>query len=492
MSTGATIQAPRRVARNAAARAGGEIVAKLGSLAFFVTMAREIGARGFGEFQFALALTGALVIVAGFGTDNLLAREVARDLGRAGRLLADAAAVKLLGGILAVGIAAVVVSVGGYSGEERLAVYIVGIGSLLEVGAKSWYSIFQAYERLELVSANLILQRVSTAAAGIVVLLLGGGVVAASAVYAAGTVLAVVAADRWARRLGVVRPRLDPSGWLPLVRAAIPIGLISLLAALLARVDVAMLSFLGDATKVGTYAAGFRLVDSTQFLGSALSAAMLPWLARAGGSHGIGLARGYGLGLKAIVVLLLPVALSLALFAEPLIRLVYGSGFSGGVSSLQLLALMTLTYGINVFAATALIARDRPAAYAQLFVPVIALNVGLNFVLIPRYGPGGAAFDTVLSSTLLALLALRQARLVLGRADLVGAFAGAALGGGAMAALVLAARAPWPAEAALGLAVYAAVLACFEWLMRRDDVNVFLRALPARLASRGPAGRTTA
>ena len=79
-----SMSAPRRVARNAAVRMGGEIVAKLASLAFFVVMARELGARGFGEFQFALALTGALIYLAGFGTDQLLAREVARERGLAG------------------------------------------------------------------------------------------------------------------------------------------------------------------------------------------------------------------------------------------------------------------------------------------------------------------------------------------------------------------------------------------------------------------------
>ena len=106
-----TASAPRLVARNAAVRVAGEVLAKLASLAFFIVMARQLGEAGFGEFQFALALTGALVYVAGFGADDLIAREVARDRGRAGRLLADASAIKLLGGILMVGVAVVIVNV---------------------------------------------------------------------------------------------------------------------------------------------------------------------------------------------------------------------------------------------------------------------------------------------------------------------------------------------------------------------------------------------
>ena len=61
----------RRIARNAFARASGEAVAKAASLVLYVTMARELGSEGFGTFMFALALTGALIIGAGFGTDEL-------------------------------------------------------------------------------------------------------------------------------------------------------------------------------------------------------------------------------------------------------------------------------------------------------------------------------------------------------------------------------------------------------------------------------------
>jgi O-antigen/teichoic acid export membrane protein len=487
-----TADASRRVARNASARVVGEIIAKLASLAFFVVMARQLGKVGFGEFQFALALTGALVFAAGFGTDDVLAREVARDHHRAPRLLADASVVKVVGGVVMLGVAAAIVNVGGYSTEAKLVVYTVGVGSLLEVLSKSWFSIFQGHERLDLASATLIFQRAATAAAGIAVLLLGGGVVAAGVVYAAGSLLAVAVAELWLRRLGVRRARMARAGWLPLVRAGIPIGLMSLLAIVLLRLDVTMLSFLGDAAQVGVYGVAVRLIEATQFLGTALSAAMLPWLARAGRSGPADLARGYALGLKAINALLLPIGLGMVLFAEPIIHTLYGATFDDAVLPLQLLGMVTLVYGINSFAATLLIARDRPRAYVRLVPPVIVQNVALNLVLIPRYGPAGAAFDTLLSTTLLTALALWQAHVTIGPSDLVGAFAGPLLGGAAMTAVVLGLHLPAAAEALAGLSAYVVVLAACEWLTRRDDLRLYLRALPAPVASRFRTGRTTA
>jgi O-antigen/teichoic acid export membrane protein len=478
--------APRRIGRNAIVRMAGEMVAKLASLAFFVTMARELGKTGFGEFQFALALTGALVFLAGFGTDELLAREVARDHGRAGRLLADAAAVKVLGGIVMLCVAAVVVNLGDASAEGRMAVYVVGVGSLLEVLSKSWFSIFQGFERLGLVSAVLIVQRSVTAAVGIVVLLAGGGVIAASAVYAGGSLVAVLAAEawlRWSLHVRSVRPRRREL--VPLMKLGVPIGLVSLLLILLLRLDVTMLSFLADAATVGVYAVAFRLVDATQFIGSAMAAAMLPWLARTA----LGTARGFALGLKAVNGVLLPIGLTFLLFARPIIELLYGSAYDASVLPLQLLALVALGYGVNSYAATSLIARDRPTSYAILVVPVIVINVGLNLVLIPAYGADGAAFDSLLSSLLLAGLALWKVHGLIGPLDFTGAFAGPVLGGAAMTAVVLALPLPWPVEAVLGGTAYVAVFGAFEWFTRRDDARLFLRVLPG---SRGRAGQTTA
>jgi O-antigen/teichoic acid export membrane protein len=291
--------------------------------------------------------------------------------------------------------------------------------------------------------------------------------------------------------MGVKRAPMDWAGWWPLARTAVPIGLISLLAILLLRLDVTMLSFLGDASKVGVYAVAFRLVDATQFLGAALAAAMLPWLARAERSSAIGIARGYALGLKAINALLLPIGLTLVLFAQPVIELLYGHGFNDAVLPLRLLGMMALLYGINAYASTSLIARDRPGAYAKLILPVIVQNVVFNLVLIPRYGADGAAFDALFSSFLLAVLAIWQAQVVIGSTDLVGTFTGPFVAGAAMTGAVLTLQLPWLIEAMLGLVVYSLVLGLIEWLTRRDDARLFLRALPARRASRLRGGRTT-
>ena len=97
---------------------------------------------------------------------------------------------------------------------------------LVDLLTSTLFATFQAFERLEFVPVALITERFVTAAAGIVLLLLGAGVVAVSAVFLGGALLAFgLAARLLVRHVVRPRPRLEPSRWWPLMRAAAPIGL---------------------------------------------------------------------------------------------------------------------------------------------------------------------------------------------------------------------------------------------------------------------------
>src|SRR4051794_30784483 len=379
-----------RVATNTIARAAGEAVAKVASVVFYVVLARRLGSTDFGVFVFALALTGALLIGAGFGTDELIARQVARRPTDAGRYLSNAVALKAVSAAVLLAVAMTVVLVGGYTSQARLTTLLVGLGVAVEVMAKSWHAVFQARQRLGIVSACLIVQRTMTAAVGIAVLLAGGGLGAAAAGYFGGSPIRPAAAEVGWRRLAPgpgPRPRPGRGEAVRLLRAGIPIGVAGLLWVALVKVDVLMLSALAGSAEVGLYAAAYRLVEGTQFLAWSFDAAMLPWLAR---SPGPMLTRGYMLGLKLVAALLTPLALLVVCFARQLVAVLYGAEFAGAVTPLRLLAPTIALFGVQTLSATLLIARDAPGRVSRVAAVVAIQNVVCNAVAIPLWGADGA------------------------------------------------------------------------------------------------------
>jgi O-antigen/teichoic acid export membrane protein len=481
-----SVTGSQRIARNALARLIGEVIGKAASLVFFVTMARELGREGFGAFMFALGLTGALVLCAGFGTDELTAREVARDRSRAGRFLADVISLKVVTCTALMAGAVAVVSLGNFSPDTVPAVALVGAGVAIEAISRTWYSVFQAHERLDLVSLSVILQRTSTAVVGIVLLMLGAGVVIAAAVFAVGALLGLAMALFSGRRLGLTADRADPHRWRGLLRAGLPIGVAGLLFVLLLRLDVTLLSFLSGEAEVGDYAAAYRLVESTQFLAWAISAAMLPWLARARHADTVDneLVRGYELGLKAMNAVLLPIGLAFMLFAAPLVDLLYGQEFRGAVLPLQLLGLTSGLYGIQNFASTTFIARDSAGTFARLVSIVVVLNLAGNLFAIPRYGAGGAAATALASGVILAGMSLVLARRRIGDVRYVRVFLGPGTGALAMVLCVVLAGNSLLVALPLACLAYAATLAAVELVAWPEDAHAYLEVLPARTRTR--------
>jgi O-antigen/teichoic acid export membrane protein/glycosyltransferase involved in cell wall biosynthesis len=461
----------RRVARNTAARWTGELIAKTASVAFYVVMARELGTADFGSFIFALSISSVVLIGAGFGLDQLLAREVSRDREVLEDLVGDVLAIKsvmlcaLLGGLVGV------LALGPYDGTVMLAASLIGVGVGIEMLTQTLHAVTQAYERMELGAIGLVVQRGVTALVGIGVLLAGGGLVAAAVVFAVGSLVGYLVSDLAMRRAVSPAFRLDRARWGRLARAGAPIGAATLLFTLLLRLDASLISFLtgGDQSEVGYYGAAYRLIDATLFTGISFSAAMLPWIARQSSDDSPQLARGAALGFKLLTAALLPVALTYIVFAPEIVELFYGPQYEPSVEVTQLLGAMTVLYALNWFASNLLIARHRPGAFARAIGVTVVVNVGLNLWLIPADGASGAALAALISGGGLAAYSVWLVRDTLSAVSLVRSFAGPLLAAAAFLAVAL--LLPLPAVPAIvaALAAYVTVLAAFELYLYADD-----------------------
>lgn len=473
----------RTVAFNAVVRGGGEVFAKLASVVFFLAVARDLGVGDFGDLMFALSFTTILTLPAGFGTEELLAREVARDRKLVHEYAANVMAMKVALSVVMLAVAELIVVVGGYSHDVKLTVLVVGGSVAIENLGRTWTAVLQAYQRMEFVSIALIAQRVLTAVVGVGVLLAGGGLLAVSFVMLGSAVVGfALQTTLMDRRVVHVLPRIDRSRWLDLFKAGVPIGVVGVLSAALVKLDQTLISFLSEHgnTEVGYYGAAFRLIEATMFIGWSFSGAMLPWFSFEEQRQASRLADGFELGTKATATVLVPVGLSFTLFADPIINLLYGQEYEAAIQPLRFLGAMVTFLGINALAAMLVIARERPWAFARAAGAVLVGNVALNFVLIPEYGASGAAFTAGLSALVLCIAGFGLVRSMTGRVRLLRSLGGPAFAGAAGAAVVLLAGLPTIPAAAAGIVVYAGAFLAFERLIFPDDLNAYLSLVRRR------------
>jgi O-antigen/teichoic acid export membrane protein len=107
---------------------------------------------------------------------------------------------------------------------------------------------------------------------------------------------------------------------------------------------------------------------------------------------------------RCLVSIDLPVAIGIALLARPILALLYGPAFEQAATTLCVLILTLVPYGIVRYHAYVLVGSNRQNVDLILNIVMAAVNVGLNLLLIPRYGHLGAAVATLVSICAYGLL----------------------------------------------------------------------------------------
>jgi O-antigen/teichoic acid export membrane protein len=471
--------ATRRVVKNTAYLVLADAAGKAMSFLFYMLAARHLGAGMFGVFSFALAFVTMLGVLTDLGLGALATREIARDPAKAQQHASAALAIRVVASAVVIVLIGVMVNVIGYPRTTVRVVYVLSSFVLANAVSSYYCSVFQGVERMQLVTLSRFAQTI-VLVAGAALLTRGAAAVEPYALLysGAGFVSALVAGTTAA---GFVRPRLNfvLGEWRKVLSASAPIGLAVMFTMFYYWNGTTLLSKMRGSDVVGNYSAALRLVMGVAFVGFAFSGAVYPLLARLFTSDPARSGRVLELAIRYMIMLTLPVAAFGALFARPFITLLYGAGYEGAVSLLRILGWWAVFASLNSLLSNFFICANRPGTVTIQTGLALAVNVALNFALIPVMGAAGAAVSLVAAEAgslcLLATLHLRsptrvQARSVLGSTLRV-------MAAMAVAAPVAAVAARWGIVAGLaaGMVLYVLLL-LVAGAVSRDDW-VILRLL---------------
>lgn len=408
----------RRISVNATAKLAAEIVGRVAQLGLTALVARRLDETGLGIYAYGIALGFVLAQGTDLGLQLIVTREVARNEAAApGRFAIVGAALKLKLG-LSLLVLAVLAGLSTLRPEgAREPTFALGASMLLYSYVEFFGYVLRGRQQLVDEAVLVSAARVVPATLGAGLLLAGGGLSELGWTLAAASVVMALLGYGWMRTRGVM-PRFERSnraggaqneaGWL--MRQALPLGIGIVLSILYTRVAVFLLEPLQGPGAVGVYNLAQRLYEPLQILPAALLAAVFPAFAQS-----IGQARGLAdaalrlerqtLGLLALAgVVIAGVGV---LIGPAVIGVLFGQRYvEEGGAALRLLLLavppMFLTYALTHF----LIAVGQQRWNAVLSGIVLAVNIGLNLVLIPALGPSGAALALTLSEGVLFVLAL--------------------------------------------------------------------------------------
>jgi O-antigen/teichoic acid export membrane protein len=345
--------------------------------------------------------------------------------------------------------------------------------------------VFQATMRLHLAA---IVELAGSASGLLFIVLVTEAELGFLALILATTVAACIStltAFALAVRLVPLRPRFTSAEMRRLLGASLPVALFSLLGILHFRIDTVLLSLLRSLDDVGTYSAAYRFLEQVLFVPTLFIAAVYPLLAGYAARNDLRLGPTINRSLAFLLLVAFPLAAATAILAPELVDLVAGSSFEDSVGPLRVLTLAAVFMFVNTLFSSLLIVYHEQRRLAWLIAVTVLANIGVNILLIPPFGPMGAAASTVVteaaSGAVMAVWAVRYGGLGLDLSPLP-RIAGATLG---MAiALIATEQAPLAVTIITGALSYGG-LAYLLGVVRRSDLALLL-IRPARAAD-GPS-----
>jgi len=192
-----------------------------------------------------------------------------------------------------------------------------------------------------------------------------------------------------------------------------PICLSLLLTYALNSADVYIIAALMGEASAGQYNAGYNLANrGLEILFIWLAMAVTPMAVTAFENQGkdtsIKIMKDYGASLLWIA---LPAATGIALVAKDAGFILGESVRAEAVTVMPLIAFAGMINGfMNYYVQRAFMLSGKTGAYAWAMIPPVLLNIGLNLVLIPRFGLMGAVYATVICYALGLVISIVLAR----------------------------------------------------------------------------------
>jgi PST family polysaccharide transporter len=393
----------RRVSLNSLWLLTGRILA-LGLNVIFVAMiARRLGVDAFGKY----ALYASIVYLGNFfttyGTDVLLIREIARQgvmpdtvLSSLGlQLLLSCAWILAASGLGAFWI----------HDTQSLWVLVIFNLSLLPLSFQSVYnSILRALERMNIYALLNLLAIFAQAVSTYFFIHVSSDLpMLAILIFFCQVFMALVG---YFCCRDVFPTFKFPDGVLlkeiwDLLRSGWRLALLAPLAALFQRLNLFILSFVLGVETAGVYSAASRLVEGIKIGHFSVSNSLMPSMARPAASKQ---ASTVNLSFSFLLFLSLFFALSLSVFAAPIVKILYGISYETSAGLLRIIGWMLIPYTFSVYYSLSLTMNGLEALVLKANLLILPCAAILSFFLIKQFGVIGVAWAVLINEAVFAFL----------------------------------------------------------------------------------------
>lgn len=396
----------KNIAKNTLYLTLAQVGQKVLAFVYFIFLARVMQPESTGAYFLTLSITMMFSIVAEFGINSVVIREVAKAPNKAKRWVKNALGLKLPLMVAAVVLANGAAHVMGYPERVQLLVLIASLSLVGDSIAAFFYGALRGLQKLKYEAVGQFVAKSIVVTLGGLVLVFAPSLSLLVLILFAGSLFNIgYATYNLVKETDheILFPSWSGEWASKIFRIAVPFALAGLFVKVYSYTDSLLLGkFLGE-TAVGVYSVAYKFTYAFQFLPMAFVAALYPGLSAILKKDKTKVQKTFQDALWYMMLAVTPIVLGIFAIAPDIVGLT-GEGYGASVPVLQALIFVLFPLFLDFPIGSLLNAADRQVTKTTIMGVAMVINVALNLALIPVIGVMGAAYAALVSFTVMFLI----------------------------------------------------------------------------------------
>jgi len=395
----------QKLAKNTALQVGGRAIGTIFGLLTIAILTRHLGQEGYGQFTTAMTFLQIFGVLVDFGLTLTVVQMISEPRVNEEKIVGNIFSLRLVSGFVFFILAPLVSFFFPYPLIIKLAITVGSLSFFFMSVSQMFVGVFQKHMAMwraaaaEIVSRAVLLALVALASymAGGLVLIIWAFVIANFAQLAITLGLT--------RRFVKPKLYLDLTIWKDIISRSWPIGVSIFFNLLYLKGDIILLSLMRTQEEVGVYGAAFKVLDVITVIPVMFMGLVLPILVR-------NWQEGQKIDFKKMTqktfdffaIISVPFSVGALAVGVPLMTLVAGDSFaeSGRILKVLMPAASILFFGSLYGHMIVAIKKQKIMTWG--YIATAILSIAGYLIFIPSHGIWGAAWVTVFSESLIALL----------------------------------------------------------------------------------------
>ena len=368
-------------------------------------LTRYLGAYGFGEYTTAITFLQLFGVVVDLGLTLTLIVMISEPGADEKKIVSNIFTMRILTSALMFGICAILVWFFPWSPMVKWGVVVGSFAYTFMAGAAMLVGLFQKHQTVWRASLAEFLNRLVFLVGILVVAQFSFTVVTMIAVSLVANLAWLVLMVWFAKPYVQIRPAFDVDVWKGAMHRGWPIAISIFFNLLYMKGDTFLLSLMRSPEEVGIYGAAYRVIDMLTvipaiFMGLLLPSLVADWKKKNREEFQHHLRRAFDV----FMIMVIPIVAGVQALGVPLATLIAGKDFAASGFILQLLIWAVVAVFVGTLFGHAVVALEKQKGMIVGYAATAVVGIAGYLWAIPRFGMQGAAWMTIASESMIALL----------------------------------------------------------------------------------------